>query len=157
MNLRLLKEQNFLTCACVVFLTYGVLFGSTVLLPQLLQTLMGYTATQAGLVLSPAGIVTMLEMPLIGFLLGRKLDPRILVGCGLTIVAFAAHWMAGLTIQGAPMDFVVPRIVQVLGAGMLSSRSTRSRTRTFPGRRSATPRGCSTSSATRGPALESRS
>ena len=50
---------------------FGVLYGSNVLLPQMLQTLMGYSALKAGLVLSPAGFVTMLEMPVIGILLSR--------------------------------------------------------------------------------------
>ena len=73
-NLRLLKERNFRFCALTLFFAFGVLYGSTVLLPELMQLLMGYSATMAGLVMSPAGLFTMLEMPLIGYLLGRRVD-----------------------------------------------------------------------------------
>ncbi|HEX4000946.1 MAG TPA: DHA2 family efflux MFS transporter permease subunit [Pirellulales bacterium] len=118
-NLRLLKERNFRFCALVLFFAFGVLYGSTVLLPELMQLLMGYSATMAGLVMSPAGLFTMLEMPLIGFLLGRRVDARWLIMSGLAIVGFAAYWMSTLNLEVGPYQLIVPRIVQTLGAGML--------------------------------------
>jgi MFS transporter, DHA2 family, multidrug resistance protein len=118
-NLRLLKDRNFLFCGIVIFCAFAVLYGSTVLLPQMLQTLMGYSATMAGLVLSPAGFFTILEMPLIGILLSRKVDARWLIMTGLLIVATAAFWMSSLNLQVAPSQVIWPRIVQTLGAGLL--------------------------------------
>ncbi|MBV9124713.1 MAG: MFS transporter, partial [Planctomycetes bacterium] len=118
-NLRLLQDRNFLCCGIVVFFVFGTLYGSTVLLPQLLQTLMGYSATEAGLVMSPAGFFTMLEMPLIGLLLSRRVDARWLIMTGLGIVAGAAFWMSTLNLQIAPHQVIWPRIVQTLGAGFL--------------------------------------
>jgi DHA2 family multidrug resistance protein len=118
-NLRLFANRNFGLCALVVFFAFSTLYASTVLLPQMVQTLMGYTAMQAGMVLSPAGLATMLEMPIIGFLLGRHLDARLLIAGGLMIVAFAGFWMSTLTLQIAPHNVVWPRVVQVLGAGMM--------------------------------------
>jgi DHA2 family multidrug resistance protein len=118
-NLRLLKERNFLFCGIVAFSVFGVLYGSTVLLPQMMQTLMGYSATMAGLVLSPAGFFTMLEMPLIGYLLSRRVDARWLIIAGLSTVAFAAFWMSTLNLEVQPLQIIVPRIVQTLGAGLL--------------------------------------
>jgi len=118
-NLRLLKERNFLFCGITVFFVFGVLYGSTVLLPQMLQLLMGYSATKAGLVLSPAGFFTMLEMPLIGFLLGRRVDARWIIIAGLLTVATACLWMSQLNLFVAPLQVVLPRVVQTLGAGML--------------------------------------
>ena len=70
-NLRLFRDRNFSAASVCVFCAFGVLYGSNVLLPQMLQTLMGYSALNAGLVLSPAGFVTMLEMPVIGIMLSR--------------------------------------------------------------------------------------
>jgi DHA2 family multidrug resistance protein len=119
MNLRLLKERNFLFCSIVVFGAFGVLYGSTVLLPQMLQTLMGYSATMAGLVMSPAGIFTMIEMPIIGILLSRRVDARWLIITGLIIVAIASFWMSSLNLFVAPSQVIWPRIVQTLGAGLL--------------------------------------
>ncbi len=118
-NLRLLKDRNFLFCGIVIFCAFAVLYGSTVLLPQMLQTLMGYSATMAGLVLSPAGFFTILEMPLIGILLSRKVDARWLIMTGLMIVATAAFWMSTLNLEVAPSQVIWPRIVQTLGAGLL--------------------------------------
>jgi DHA2 family multidrug resistance protein len=118
-NLRLLKDRNFLFCGIVIFFAFAVLYGSTVLLPQMLQTLMGYSATMAGLVLSPAGLFTIIEMPIIGILLARKVDARWLIMAGLLIVALASFWMSCLNIQVAPSQVIWPRIVQTLGAGLL--------------------------------------
>ena len=118
-NLRLLKDRNFLFCGIVLFCSFGVLFGSTVILPLMLQTLMGYSATQAGLVLSPAGFFTILEMPFIGILLARKLDARWLMVAGMLIISLACFWMSSLNLQVAPSQVIWPRIVQTLGAGLL--------------------------------------
>ncbi len=119
LNLRLLKDRNFLFCAIVIFCAFGVLYGSTVLLPQMLQTLMGYSATMAGMVMSPAGFFTILEMPIIGILLGRRVDARWLIVAGLMVVATASFWMSTLTLQVSASQLIWPRIVQTLGAGLL--------------------------------------
>ena len=118
-NLRLLKDRNFLFAGIVVFCAFGVLYGSTVLLPQMLQSLMGYSATMAGLVLSPAGLVTMVEMPIIGILLARKVDARWLIIAGLLVVASASFWLSTRNLEVAPSQVMWPRIVQTLGAGLL--------------------------------------
>ena len=93
-NLRLFKDRNFLVCCLIVFCTYGVLYGSTVLLPQMMQSLMGYSATTAGLVLSPAGLVTLIELPFVGLLLGWRVDARWMIVTGLAVIAFASWWMS---------------------------------------------------------------
>jgi DHA2 family multidrug resistance protein len=118
-NLRLFKERNFMTACLIVFCVYATLYATTVLLPQMLQTLMGYTATEAGLVLSPAALVTMAEMPLIGFLLYKRVDARLLIIPGLAIVAVSAFWMSDLNLLVTPADVIWPRVVQVLGAGLM--------------------------------------
>ncbi len=118
-NLRLFRDRNFSFAAIGVFFAFAVLYGSTVLLPQMLQTLMGYTAFQAGLVMSPAGIATMLEMPIIGILLSRGADARWLIATGLGVVAAASFWMSGLNLDVAPSQVIWPRIVQTMGAGLL--------------------------------------
>src|SRR5208282_2266116 len=83
------------------------------------QTLRGYSALNAGLVLSPAGFVTMLEMPIIGFLLSKRLDARWLMVAGMATVAFASFWMSELNLMVAPGQVILPRCIQTLGAGMM--------------------------------------
>jgi DHA2 family multidrug resistance protein len=118
-NLRLFKDRNFAMASVGVFCAFGVLYGSTVLLPQMLQSLMGYTALNAGLVLSPAGLVTMLVMPLIGIALSKGADARWLIMLGLSIVGFSCLWMASLNLDVAPGQVIWPRNFQTIGAGLL--------------------------------------
>ena len=118
-NIRLFSERNFAICCLVTFAAYATLYATTVLLPQMLQTLMGYSATWAGLVLSPAGLVTMAEMPLVGYMLVRGFDPRAMIIIGLIVVGLAAWWMSTLNLLVAPSQVIWPRIVQVLGAGFM--------------------------------------
>ncbi len=87
-DLRLFTQRNYSMATFMMFAMGVVMYGTTVLLPILLQTQMGYTAEWAGLVLSPGGLVTLFVMPLVGRLLS-KYQPRWLVvlrfhdpGCG---------------------------------------------------------------------------
>ncbi len=118
-NLRLFRDRNFAMASVCVFFAFGVLYGSNVLLPQMLQTLMGYSALNAGLVLSPAGFVTMLEMPVIGILLSRGVDARKLIIAGLVTQGIASLWMSGLNLGVSPGMVISPRNIQTLGAGMM--------------------------------------
>ncbi len=77
-DLRLLKDRNFLISTLSMFMLGVVLYGTTVLLPIFLQTLLGYNATLSGLVLSPGGIAVMVMMPIVGVLIG-KIQARWLV------------------------------------------------------------------------------
>src|SRR5271157_1904819 len=118
-NLRLFRDRNFSAAAVCVFFAFAVLYGSNVLLPQMLQTLMGYSALNAGLVLSPAGFVTMLEMPLIGLMLSRGVDARKMIIAGLATVGVASMWMSGLNLGVSPGMVISPRNIQTLGAGLM--------------------------------------
>jgi DHA2 family multidrug resistance protein len=86
-DLKLLKNRNFGTAVFLQLILGMVLFGSTVLIPQYLQVLLGYTAERAGMVLSPAGFMLMIMMAVAGRTVG-KMDPRLMV-C-LAYIATAA-------------------------------------------------------------------
>ena len=88
LDVRLFKSRNFSVACIMMFMLGAALYGATVLIPQLLQTLMGYTAQQAGMVLSPGGLVIIATMPLIGRLLS-KMDGRWLIVFGFTSTALA--------------------------------------------------------------------
>src|SRR5262249_21315617 len=70
-EIKLFKERNFALASVLYFLFFLVLFGSTVLIPQLLQTLYGYTATDAGLVLGPGAFVIVVMAPFVVRLLPK--------------------------------------------------------------------------------------
>ncbi|HWO37088.1 MAG TPA: hypothetical protein VNO32_50575, partial [Candidatus Acidoferrum sp.] len=70
-DVRLFKGFNFASCNLMMFVLGAVLFSSTVLLPQFLQTLMGYPAQKAGMVISMAAILLVFLLPLVGRLAGH--------------------------------------------------------------------------------------
>ncbi|HEY3800027.1 MAG TPA: DHA2 family efflux MFS transporter permease subunit [Caulobacteraceae bacterium] len=94
-NLKLLRQRNFSIAFLLLMVTGVVVFGTTQFIPQLLQQVMGYTATQAGLALTTGGLATVLVMPAAGFLSG-KADPRLLLGAGLLIQVVAIWNMSHL-------------------------------------------------------------
>jgi DHA2 family multidrug resistance protein len=113
-DVRLLKNRNFGTAVFFSFILGVVLFGSTVLIPEFLQSSLGYTAERAGMALSPGGLALMVMMPIAGRLTGTKLDPRILVATGFLGLGLTLHMM---TVIYLGMDFhtiVWLRIIQVL-------------------------------------------
>ncbi len=116
-NLRLYKDRNFAACSLLMFVIYATIYGTTVLLPLMVQTLMNYSATEAGLILSPGGIATMAIMPLAGLLLARGVDARWLIMFALLVVAGALYWMTGLTLDVSPGYLVWLRIVQTFALG----------------------------------------
>jgi DHA2 family multidrug resistance protein len=117
-NLRLLKERNFAFCCIIVLGVYTALYASTFLLPQFMQLLMGYSATAAGLAISPAGLFTILEVPLVGWALSRGFDARRMIVVGLATIALGTWWLSLGNLQMGEASLIWPRVVQVLGIGM---------------------------------------
>jgi len=118
-NFRLLKNRNFGLATFTMFLLGFVLYGSTVLLPIFLQTLMGYTALLSGLALSPGGVAVLLLMPLVGKLLSHKVEPRWLLMFGLAMSALGLFQMAGFNLQVDLGTAIRARVVQSFGIAFL--------------------------------------
>jgi DHA2 family multidrug resistance protein len=117
-NLRLLKERNFLFCCTIVLGMYTALYASTFLMPQYMQELMGYDATTAGIAVSPAGLVTMLEVPLVGWLLSQGSDARRMIALGIVTMTAGTYWLSLGNLQMGEASLIWPRILQVMGLGM---------------------------------------
>jgi MFS transporter, DHA2 family, multidrug resistance protein len=118
-NFRPLRDRNFAISCLIIFCSFGVLYGSSTLLPAMLEALFGYDAFHAGLVLSPAGIFTIIAIVIVGALLGRGADARWLIGCGLLIVAAGNFWMSLMNLDIAPVQVIWPRVVMVGGLGLV--------------------------------------
>jgi DHA2 family multidrug resistance protein len=114
-NFRPLAERNFSACCIIIFCAFAVLYGDSTSLPALLQSLFGYNALDAGLVMSPSGFFAVVAMPVVGFLLGRKTDARWLIGAGLLLMAVSNYWMSQMNLFISPDQVVWPRVVLVLG------------------------------------------
>jgi MFS transporter, DHA2 family, multidrug resistance protein len=95
-----------------------VLYGSLVLLPVLLQTLMGYSSIEAGLALAPRGLGSFIAMPLVGLATDR-FDPRKLVGVGLVIAAYTLFWLSWLNLDAGYWDLFWPQFFQGFSLGLL--------------------------------------
>jgi len=85
-DLRMLRDRNFALSTVSMFFLGFVLYASTVMLPQFMQILLGYTAETSGQALMPGGLVIMACMPLVGVLVS-KVEARWLIACGSVIVA----------------------------------------------------------------------
>src|SRR5260370_906882 len=100
-DLRMLKDRNFAIATVAMFFLGFVLYSSTVLIPQLLQQLLGYTAQLAGIALSPGGARIMCMMPVVGILVSR-VDTRILITFGFIVAASELVVIAG---GGVGLDY----------------------------------------------------
>jgi DHA2 family multidrug resistance protein len=118
-NFRTLLDRNFRSCCIIIFCSFGVLYANTTTLPGLLQSLYGYDATTSGLVLSPAGIFAVMVLLIVGFLLQRGTDARILMAAGLVTVAIGNFWMSRMNLGIGPWAVVWPRVVVIAGLSML--------------------------------------
>src|SRR5208282_5679236 len=118
-NFRPLRDRNLAISCIIIFCAFGVLYGSSTLLPSLLESLFGYDAFHAGLVLSPAGVFTILAIIVVGVLLSRGFDARWLIAAGLLILGAGSFWMSQLNLDISPWQVVWPRVVMVGGLGLI--------------------------------------
>jgi MFS transporter, DHA2 family, multidrug resistance protein len=115
----LFRSRNFAS-ANLMMVTLGIaLYGSTVLLPQYLQLLMGYSAQQAGMALSPGGFVVIGCLPLVGLLVSR-VDTRFLVGFGFVVLAISMLYISSHLYPGIDFRTAVKfRAFQSVGLAFL--------------------------------------
>lgn len=117
-DLRVFTNRTYSVGVALVTLMGFVLYGSLVLLPILLQTLIGYPPLQAGIAMAPRGIGMLFVTPVVGVLMSR-VDPRKLLGAGLLVGAATLYWFATLDLNAGYWDFFWPQILQGIGFGML--------------------------------------
>jgi DHA2 family multidrug resistance protein len=117
-DLHLFKQRTFATANFLMFMLGFALLGSTLLLPQLMQTLLGYTAERSGLALMPGGFTIMLAMPVVGFLLSRY-SPRYLMMFGLAMLSFSLFHMTNFDLNVDFRTLTLARMYQALGLAFL--------------------------------------
>jgi DHA2 family multidrug resistance protein len=117
-ELRLLAERNFALANCFYFLFGFVLFGSTVLIPQMLQSLYGYTATSAGLVLGPGAMVIVVLAPVVVRLVARIPVPYF-IGTGFSILGLAMWKFSSFDLDAAYSNEAWARALQGFGLAFL--------------------------------------
>ena len=113
-DLKLLNNRNFGTAVFLQFILGIVLFSTTVLIPQFLQVLLGYTAERSGMVLSPAGLLMMVLMPVAGILVSR-MDARLLVSIGYALTAIMIYNLTRISLDVSFAQITLWRALQVIG------------------------------------------
>ena len=114
-DLSLFKRRNFSSGVIGLSIGYGAFFGNVVILPLWLQTQMGYTATEAGLMTAPVGLLAIIMTPFIGRNLPR-MDARVVASIAFAIFASVSFMRAGFNTQVDPAHVIIPTIIQ--GAAM---------------------------------------
>lgn len=117
-DLRVFKNRTYATGVFMMTVLGFVLYGSTVLLPIWLQTLMGYPALQSGLAMLPRGLGSFLFMPIVGILMS-KIEPRKLLVTGFIVAGYSLILLGGLNLQAGYWDIFWPQILQGTAMGLL--------------------------------------
>ncbi|MEJ8836590.1 DHA2 family efflux MFS transporter permease subunit [Ramlibacter sp. AN1133] len=110
-DLRLFARRNFWAGTLAVSLGYGLFFGNVVLLPLWLQQFMGYTATDAGMIMAPVGLLALVFSPVVGKTIG-KVDPRRYATFAFLIFALVLWMRSRFNTQADFGTIMVPTIVQ---------------------------------------------
>jgi len=118
-DFHVLKDRTFAVSTVTMLLLGIVLYGSTTLLPVLMQTLLGYTSLLAGLVLSPGGFVVVICMPIVGIMLRHGFQPRWLVVFGVAASSGGLFIMSRFNLYIDYQTAVWSRAVQSLGMAFL--------------------------------------
>jgi len=112
-DLKLLKNRNFGTAVFLQFFLGMVLFATTVIIPQYVQVLLGYTAERAGMVISPAAFLMMFMMAIAGRTVG-KMDPRLMVCIAYIITALGVFNLSQLDLTTSFGHIIELRLLQVI-------------------------------------------
>ncbi|MCL2450032.1 MAG: DHA2 family efflux MFS transporter permease subunit, partial [Polyangiaceae bacterium] len=117
-NLRLFKDPVFLSGTAIGALMFALLMATMFLLPLFMQTLLGFTATDAGLALMPRVLVMMVAVPVVGRLY-NAVSPRVSIGAGILFIAWGAYEMSHFTLQTGQRGIMLAMITQGLGFSCL--------------------------------------
>ena len=110
-DLTLFKRRNFWAGALAMSVGYGLFFGNVVLLPLWLQQYMGYTATQAGMVMAPVGLLALLLSPIVGKNIA-KVDPRRFAAFAFLIFALVLWMRSNFNTQADFNTILIPTVIQ---------------------------------------------
>jgi DHA2 family multidrug resistance protein len=110
-DLRLFARRNFWAGTAATAIGYGLFFGNIVLLPLWLQQYMGYTATDAGMIMAPVGLMAMILSPVVGKLTG-KVDPRRFATFAFLVFALVLWMRSQFNTQADFATLMIPTIVQ---------------------------------------------
>jgi DHA2 family multidrug resistance protein len=119
LDLGLFKDRNFLASNVFIFVLGVVLFATMALLPPFLQNLMNYPVVTTGILLAPRGVGTLLAMMLVGRLMARGVDARLLAAVGMLLTAYSLWQMMHFNLEVPEKLIITSGIIQGLGLGLV--------------------------------------
>jgi DHA2 family multidrug resistance protein len=119
LDLGLFKDRNFLASNVFIFVLGVVLFATMALLPPFLQNIMNYPVVTTGILLAPRGIGTLIAMMLVGRLMARGADARILAAIGMTLTCYTLWQMMHFSRDVPEHLIVTSGVIQGLGLGLV--------------------------------------
>jgi DHA2 family multidrug resistance protein len=118
-NLRVFLDRNFAVGSVVIFGMGAVLYSGSILLPQLAQQRLGYTALLSGLVLSPSALLLVLLVPIIGRIVLPRVQARFVIATGFFVIGLAFAYSHTLTPDVSFDRLVLLRVFQITGLAFL--------------------------------------
>jgi DHA2 family multidrug resistance protein len=117
-NLRVFKDSTYSTGVFLMSLLGVGLYGTTVLIPLILQTLLGYPAIRAGIAMAPRGLGSFIAMPVAGIIIA-KFDPRKMLTAGLIVCGWTLFQFSRLSLSAGFWDFFWPQLIMGLSLGLI--------------------------------------
>jgi DHA2 family multidrug resistance protein len=117
-NLKVFRNRTYSTGVFLMSMLGVGLYGTTVLIPLILQTLLGYPALRAGIAMAPRGLGSFIAMPVVGLIMA-KVDPRKLLVIGMAVCAFTLFQFSRLNLQAGYWDFFWPQFEMGLSLGLV--------------------------------------
>ncbi|HKW57848.1 MAG TPA: DHA2 family efflux MFS transporter permease subunit [Candidatus Acidoferrum sp.] len=117
-NLRVFTNRTYSTGVFLMALLGVGLYGTTVLIPLVLQTLLGFPALQAGIAMAPRGLGSFIAMPVVGIIM-TKFDPRKMLSIGMVVCGITLYQLSRLNLNSGFWDFCWPQFYMGLSLGLL--------------------------------------
>lgn len=117
-DLRVFKNCTYSTGVFLMSLLGVGLYGTTVLIPLILQTLLGYPALRAGFAMAPRGLGSFIAMPVAGIIMS-KFDPRKMLAAGMAVCGFTLFQISRLSLSAGYWDFFWPQLLMGLSLGFI--------------------------------------
>jgi MFS transporter, DHA2 family, multidrug resistance protein len=117
-NLRVFQNRTYSTGVFLMTMLGVGLYGTTVLIPLVLQTLLGYPSLRAGIAMAPRGLGSFIAMPIVGLIMS-KFDPRKLLTLGMLVCASTLFQFSRLNLQAGYWDFFWPQFEMGLALGLV--------------------------------------
>ncbi len=115
-DLSVFKDKNFIAATMILVVVQAILYATLAILPQFLQSMLGYTAYLSGATMMPRGIGAFCSTVIYG-ILSTRVSGKIIVACGLSIIAIAGFQLGSLNLEIASKNIILPNILMGFGIG----------------------------------------